>query len=341
MHGKLRCCGNTHDIPEPDAIDAALLERYRHSSNRGGRSRPAVRARVLPGRRIARTAAAAPRAHSTPRGRRRINRDLTGAFGTFGVRPALLIVPRWLIPARPQMAATSPRTGIAGGGAALRGGCAKKCLRLPQRPGFGAPAPAAASRGARSLKPCPAKQEAVSTANCQPGAVQSSNSRKMRRLLWASPVRQPATQIRCRRARLLRIEVSRAEAGPAAAGPLLRKTPLMAAVTQGISARCLDRRTSRGSMAWAARRPDATAEGQVRSWRCGSRRRSGCDRQNRQHALAAGESISVHRNCAAARRRGRALKHQPGCAGARQLPGLSTGALGIRYIEDDRSQGDS
>ena len=99
---------------EPDAVDAALLERYRQASSAEGlEPTEAVRAAILAeGRRIAQQRAAAPplRSFDTSRPAANQSRFRLAAFGTFGIAilAVLLIVPRWLIsPAsRPQMAET-------------------------------------------------------------------------------------------------------------------------------------------------------------------------------------------------------------------------------------------
>jgi Ankyrin repeats (3 copies) len=124
---------------EPDAVDAALLERYRQASSAEGlKPTEAVRAAILAeGRRIAEQRAAAPplRSFDTSRPAANQSRFRLAAFGTFGVAilAALLIVPRWLIsPAsRPQIAQTRSASSSARDAAA-------------------APAPAEAPRLAKS-----------------------------------------------------------------------------------------------------------------------------------------------------------------------------------------------
>jgi hypothetical protein len=97
---------------EPDPIDAALLERYRQASRAEGlEPAEAVRAAILAeGRRVAEQRAAAPlRSFDTSQPAANQPRWRIAALGTFGVAvlAALLIVPRWLIPAAspPQVAA--------------------------------------------------------------------------------------------------------------------------------------------------------------------------------------------------------------------------------------------
>jgi Ankyrin repeats (3 copies) len=113
---------------EPDAVDEALLQRYRQASSAEGlEPTEAVRAAILAeGRRIARQRAAAPPLHSFDTSKPAANqsRFRIAAFGTFGVAilAALLIVPRWLIsPAsRQQMAATQSAPASARETATLR-----------------------------------------------------------------------------------------------------------------------------------------------------------------------------------------------------------------------------
>jgi Ankyrin repeats (3 copies) len=145
---------------EPDAVDAALLERYRQASSAEGlKPTEAVRAAILAeGRRIAEQRAAAPplRSFDTSRPAANQSRFRLAAFGTFGVAilAALLIVPRWLIsPAsRPQIAQTRSASSSARDAAALREATAPK----ENAPVAGAPltsaapAPAEAPRLAKS-----------------------------------------------------------------------------------------------------------------------------------------------------------------------------------------------
>jgi hypothetical protein len=96
---------------EPDAADAKLLEQYRHASSAEGLGpTESVRAAILAeGRRIAQQRAAAPpSAFDTSRPAANQSRWRIAAFGTFGVAilGALLMVPRWLSTAPPQIAAS-------------------------------------------------------------------------------------------------------------------------------------------------------------------------------------------------------------------------------------------
>ncbi|HEY2677595.1 MAG TPA: ankyrin repeat domain-containing protein [Steroidobacteraceae bacterium] len=98
---------------EPDAADANLLEQYRHASSAEGLGpTESVRAAILAeGRRIAQQRAAAPpNAFDTSQPAANQSRWKIAAFGTFGVAVlgGLLMVPRWLPTAPPQIAASRP-----------------------------------------------------------------------------------------------------------------------------------------------------------------------------------------------------------------------------------------
>jgi hypothetical protein len=149
---------------EPDAVDAALLERYRQASSAEGLApTEAVRAAILAeGRRIAQQRAAEPslREFDTSRPAANQSRFRLAALGTFGVAilGALLIVPRWLItPASPpRTAANESAPASARDAVAQREAIAPKknipALAVP--PLAEAPGEASASLSARS-EPAP------------------------------------------------------------------------------------------------------------------------------------------------------------------------------------------
>jgi hypothetical protein len=276
---------------EPDAVDAALLERYRQASSAEGlEPTEAVRAAILAeGRRIAQQRAAAPplRSLDTARPAANQSRFRLAAFGTFGVAilAALLIVPRWLIsPAsRPQMAATQSAPALARDAAALREAAAPK-ENVPAAaatpPASAAPAPAAASRLAKSeaSPSAEARQFTAGTAAKRPTQSSTDQLAEITPPVAGSIFGQPSNAdhsnsdvVTAARTAQNRSLSASAGARPAAAPPPTAsssQTPLMVAVAAGDLARAtmlLDQHAPTEDRDDLGRTPllIATAEGQV------------------------------------------------------------------------------
>jgi Ankyrin repeats (3 copies) len=264
---------------EPDAIDAALLERYRQASSAEGlEPTEAVRAAILAeGRRIARQRAAAPplRSFDTSRPAANQSRFRLAAFGTFGVAilAALLIVPRWLIsPAsRPQMAATQSAPASAKDAAALREDTALGEATAPKENApttAAAPAPASAPRNVESRQftaDAAAKRrptEPITEQNAPPasGGIFGQPSE-------AGHINSDAvTASRTAQNRSLSPSAGAAAAAPPTAPS--SQTPLMAAVSAGDlvrAAKLLDQHAATEDRDGLGRTPllVATAQGQV------------------------------------------------------------------------------
>jgi hypothetical protein len=268
---------------EPDAVDAALLERYRQASSAESlEPTEAVRAAILAeGRRIAEQRAAAPPLPSFDTSRPAANqsRFRLAAFGTFGVAilAALLIVPRWLISpaARPQIAETRSASSSA----------KEAAVPMVSAPSVAdAPAEASAPLLARSEpSPSVAGRQSTAGASAKRPAQPGENSLGAPFAENASPVSGgfPAAADSSSAAQADSVVVTAApaarsrsvspSAGAAAAPPPATsalQTPLMAAVTAGDlrrAAMLLDRQVSTEDRDGLGRTPllVATAEGRV------------------------------------------------------------------------------
>ncbi len=284
---------------EPDAVDAALLERYRQASSAEGlEPTEVVRAAILAeGRRIAEQRAAAPplRSFDTSRPAANQSRFRLAAFGTFGVAilAALLIVPRWLIsPAsRPQMAATQsapasardaaalkeetePKENVPAAAAAPPPAEAPAATSVPQLARSRSEPPSAAGRqiaaGAPAKRPTQSSTNQI-VENAPPGAPGifglPSNADHVNSDAVTAARAAPNRSFSSSAASA----ASAASAGAAAAPPpatSTSRTPLMAAVTEGDlrgAAMLLDRHASTEDRDGLGRTPllVATTEGQV------------------------------------------------------------------------------
>ena len=320
----------------PDAIDAALLERYRQASSAEGlEPTEAVRAAILAeGRRIAQQRAAAPplRSFDTSRPAANQSRFRLAAFGTFGVAilAALLIVPRWLIsPAsRPQLAATQSAPASARDAAAQA-----------SAPKEDAPTTAAAPPTLADAGPCLSPAECGNApvhcrCSCQAAADRTYRGAQCTAGYGGhlrSTERCRPHQFGCRHGSAYGSKpislLERGSRGSGAADCILSADSLDGGRIGGGPRARVDapgstcsHRGSRWPGPHAAAGRNSARTGRDRAAAAGSRRRSQCCGQGRQHASAAGESISVHGNCTAARRRGRALRYPFACTGAAKVP---------------------
>lgn len=261
----------------PDAIDAALLERYRQASSAEGlEPTEAVRAAILAeGRRIAQQRAAAPplRSFDTSRPAANQSRFRLAAFGTFGVAilAALLIVPRWLIsPAsRPQLAATQSAPASARDAAAQASAPKEDApTTAAAPPTLAAPAPASAPRNAETRQftaDAVAKRrptEPIAEHNALPATGDIFGQPSDAGHINSDVV----TAARTAQNRSLSSSAGAAAAAPPTASSA--QTPLMAAVSAGDLARAsmlLDRHAPTEDRDGLGRTPllVATAQGQV------------------------------------------------------------------------------